>query len=108
VSKERLYRPDDKLYWEGYIHEELTRRSAKDCPRAKSRIRLDHLANLRSPERNTIKRQMYSWMLFRLYKHEVPRRGVSSFGFNEYVPKHLGQIEADAKAFAAINSKAKR
>jgi len=99
VKKERLYRPSGKAYWEGYIHEELVRRFEKDAPRAKSFIRLDHLSSFRSPEREVFKRQMYSWMLLRVYRQEVPRKGVNQFWFNEYVPKRLAQIEADARAF---------
>jgi glycosyltransferase involved in cell wall biosynthesis len=100
VKKDRLYRPSSKAYWEGYIHEELIKRPEKTAPKAGSSIRLEHLTNFRSRERERFKRQMYSWMLLRVYRQEVPRRGVNQFWFNEYVPNRLAQIEADAQAFA--------
>jgi hypothetical protein len=43
---------------------------------------------------------MYSWMLLRVYREDVPRKGVNQFWFDEYVPQRLAQIEADARAFA--------
>jgi hypothetical protein len=51
VKKDRLYRPSAKIYWEGYIHEELVKRPQPDAPRAGSFMRLDHLSSFRSPTR---------------------------------------------------------
>ncbi len=99
-GKKRLYRPEHAC-WRGYIHEELFPLAAGDSCNAKSHLVLDHLTSFRRPGRVGLKRQMYSWMLLRVYKEITLRDGVNPFWYDEYVPKYLQQIEADAQTFAA-------
>lgn len=97
--KKRLYRTGAGTRWRGYIHEDLVDPLWADSRAARSQLVLEHLSNCRDPKTQLTKRQMYAWMLLRVYREEALRDGVSRAWYEDFVPKNLPQLETDAKAF---------